>query len=158
MKHLRYTASALLLAAVLSGCANAPQSADVVLTYETKPEGAELFEGGKSIGIAPVTRTYRNEAKTETLRTPDVTAVWPSGAREVYYTLLPGGADRVATIERPKNAPGLQADLDNARKIVAAKEAEVRRQREDALRDQARNSQRCKDQMSKGNVATNDCN
>jgi len=155
MKHFRLAAAAALLA--VAGCANVPQSADVVVTYETRPEGAELFEGGKSIGTAPVTRAYKNDAKTETLRTPDVTAVWPSGAKEIYYTLLPAGSDRVATIERPKNAPGLQADLDNARKFVAAKEADARRQREEALREQARNSQRCKDQMSKGNVASNDC-
>jgi hypothetical protein len=147
----------LLLAAGLLACANVPQSADVMLLYETQPEGAELFEGGKSIGVAPVARTYRNEAKAETLRTPEVTAVWPSGARETYYTVLPAGADRAATIERPKNAPGLQVDLANASKYAAAREADKRRAREEALREQARNSQRCKDQMSKGNVATNDC-
>ena len=149
---------ATLLAVWLAGCANVPQSADVVVLYETRPEGAELYESGKPIGTAPVTRTYRNEARAETLRTPDVTAVWPSGARETYYTVLPAGADRVATIERPKNAPGLQADLENAKKFIAAKEADVRRQREEALREQARNSQRCKDQMAKGNVASSDCN
>jgi hypothetical protein len=157
MKKLCATLSAALLAVVLAGCANVPQSADVVVTYETRPEGAELFEGGKSVGTAPVTRTYKNEARAETLRTPDVTAVWPSGAKEIYYTVLPAGADRVATIERPKGAPGLQADLDNARKFTAVKEADAQRRREEALREQARNSQRCKDQMSKGNVASNDC-
>jgi hypothetical protein len=157
MRKTLCTIAAALLAAAVAGCANVPQSADVVVTYETRPEGAELFEAGKSIGTAPVTRTYRNEARAESLRTPDVTAVWPSGAKETYYTQLPAGADRVASIERPKNAPGLQADLDNAKKFIAGKEAETRRQREEALREQARNSQRCKDQMSKGGGVVNDC-
>lgn len=151
------TLAAALLAATLAGCANVPQSADVIVTYETRPEGAELFEAGKSIGTAPVTRTYRNEARTETLRTPEVTAVWRSGAKEVYYTLLPAGSDRVATIERPKGAPGLQADLEHAKQFAATREAETRRQREEALREQARNSQRCRDQMSKGGGAVSDC-
>lgn len=146
-----------LMALALAGCANIPQSADVMVTYETKPEGAELFEGGKSLGNAPVTRTYRNAGKAETLRTPDVTAVWRSGAREVFYTVLPAGADRVATIERPKGAPNLQADLEHAKPFIATREADTRRARDEALREQARNSQRCKDQMSKGGGVVNDC-
>ena len=145
------------IAVALAGCANMPQSADVMVTYETKPEGAVIFEGGRSLGPAPVTRTYGNSARAETLRTPEVTAVWPSGARQTFYALLPAGADRVATIERPTGAPNLQADLDHAKPFIATKEADARRAREEALREQARNSQRCRDQMSKGNAAINDC-
>jgi hypothetical protein len=143
--------------AALAGCANPPLTKDAILTYESKPEGATIFEGGQALGTAPVTKTYKNEAKAATIKTPEVTAVWPSGAKETYYTVLPAGADLVATIERPKNAPGLQADLDNAKKFVAAKDAEARRIKESNAREIARNSDRCKTQQATGNAATNDC-
>lgn len=151
------TCLTLAVAACLAACATAPTTADVTLTYETSPEGATIFEAGQALGPAPVTRTYKNAARAETVRTPDVIAVWPSGARESYYTLLPAGADRVATIERPKNAPNLQADLAHARTVAASKEAQERRLREEQRREQARNSQRCRDQMSKGAAAVSDC-
>ena len=92
----------------LAGCANAPLPTSAQLTYETKPEGATLFEGGKSIGVAPVMRVYKGDGVAPSVRTPLVTAVWPSGAKESYYTVLPMGSDRVATIERPSGAPGEQ--------------------------------------------------
>ena len=38
----------------LAGCATAPTGAK--LTYETSPAGATLYEGGKSLGIAPQMR------------------------------------------------------------------------------------------------------
>ena len=129
-----------------------------MLTYETKPEGATLFEGGKSLGVAPVTRTYTGDGTSATVRTPLVTAVWPSGAKESYYTLLPLGSDRVATIERPAGAPGLQADLDEAKKIAQAREQAGRRNTEAVLRDQRRNSDRCRSQQAGASLAiADDC-
>ena len=147
------------LAAGLAGCAAGPVSTTAILTYETSPEGATLYEGGKSIGVAPVTRTYTGDGKGD-IRTPDVTAVWPSGAKESYYTFLPPGADRNATIERPAKAPGLQADLDNAKSFIAAKQADAQKQREDAAREMARGSARCKDQIARGGAkaGVDDCN
>lgn len=146
-----------LVSASLAGCAAVPAPTQAMLTYETVPEGAVIYEGTQNLGPAPVTRTYNSDGKSTTIRTPEVTAVWPSGAKESYYTLIPVGADRTATIERPKAAPGLQADLDNAKKFISAKDAEARRIKEAAARDLARGSDRCKVQQSKGNVATNDC-
>ncbi len=146
-----------IVALLLSACAQVPQSKDAMLTYETKPEGATLFEGGQSLGLAPVTRTYKHDGKSETIRTPEVTAVWPSGAKESFYTMLPPGADRVATIERPTRAPGLQADLDHAKTLAASKDRDVQRNKEAIARDVARASARCKDQIAKGTVVSNDC-
>ena len=157
-------ASASLLTALLAcaalgaGCANLPTSKDAVLTYETVPEGATIFEAGQALGVAPLSRTYKGDGKSDSIRTPEVTAVWPSGAKESYWTMLPVGTDRVATIERPKSAPGLQADLDNAKQLAAQRTRDAQRDKEALAREMARNSQRCKDQMSKGNLATNDCN
>jgi hypothetical protein len=158
MSTRRLACAALFAAAALAGCATAPPPTSAMLTYETKPEGATLFEGGKSIGLAPVTRTYPGDGKSQTLRTPLVTAVWPSGAKESYYTILPLGADRVAIIERPTGAPGLQADLDEAKKIAQARDQAGRRNTEALLRDQKRNSERCRAQQAGASLAiADDC-
>jgi hypothetical protein len=90
-----------------------------MLTYESVPEGAEIFEGGKSLGTAPVMRTYLATANAQKITTPDVTAVWPSGAKTSFFTVLPPNADRVATLSRPANAPGLEQDLAFAQQLVA---------------------------------------
>ncbi len=156
MRTRRVLCVVLVLAAGLAGCATAPPPTTALLTYETKPEGATLFEGGQSLGVAPVTRTYAGDGKSTTVRTPLVTAVWPSGAKESYYTLLPLGSDRVATIERPAGAPGLQADLDHARKIAQVREQSERRNTESALRDQRRSSDRCKRQQAGASQAVQD--
>jgi hypothetical protein len=158
MKTSLLLASALLAAATLAGCADVPKPTTAMLTYATAPEGATLYEGGNAIGVAPVTRTYPTNIGSNSVRTPEVTAVWPSGAKESYYTILPAGADRQATIERPAKAPGLQTDLDNAKKIVAAREQDAARRKEDLARDQARASSRCKAQQAGGSLAVlDDC-
>ena len=146
-----------IAAAVLAaGCATGPAPQSAMLTYETLPEGATLYESGLAIGTAPVTRTYVADGPSATIRTPEVTAVWPSGAKETFYTLLKVGSDRVATIERPKGAPGLQVDLDHAKTFVQARDQDARRRKEQMLRDQARNSERCKQQMAGGSKSLQD--
>ncbi len=143
-------------AALLAGCAGAPAPKSGMLTYDTKPEGAMLFEGGQSIGQAPVTRTYAAQGTSSSIRTPLVTAVWPSGAKDSYYTIMPVGADLVATIERPAGAPGLQADLDTAKKLAADRDQQARRNKDATLRDVARASDRCKRQQSGQSLAVQD--
>jgi hypothetical protein len=146
----------LLAGAALFGCATTPRS-DAMLTYESSPEGATIFEGGQALGVAPVTRTYNGDGKSDSIRTPEVTAVWPSGAKSTFWTQIPVGADRLATIERPQGAPGLQADLDAARPLIEKKRREAQREKEGTMRDMARDSARCREQMSKNNHASNDC-
>lgn len=150
-------------AALLGGCASGPVASSALLTYESNPEGAQLFEAGQLIGTAPVTRTYNASpgmAAGASIRTPDVTAVWPSGAKESYYTLLPLGADRKATIERPAQAAGLALDQENAKKFIAARQAEATRAREAVARDVAKGSARCREQQSRGGAkaGVDDCN
>ena len=142
------TLFAIALSAVLAGCAAPGKSNQGMLTYETNPEGAQLFEAGQAIGTAPVTRTYTGDGKSPQIKTPEVTAVWPSGAKASFWTNIEFGSDRVTTIDRPAKAPNLQADLDNAAKFKLAREQEQRREKADALREQARNSARCKAQQS----------
>jgi hypothetical protein len=163
MKNQRlFTVKTLLMTACVAGltaCASGPVSQSSMLTYLSSPEGATLYEGGQAIGSAPVTRTYTGDGKSKNIRTPEVTAVWPSGAKESYYTFIDVGADRVATIERPKNAPGLQADLDNAKKFAAVREAEAVRKKEEIARDLKRGSDRCKEQQARGGpkAGVDDC-
>ena len=146
----------LVLSAVLVGCVNPPAPAGAMLTYETRPEGATLFEAGQSIGVAPVTRVYPAQGADATLRTPLVTAVWPSGARESFYTVLPLGADRLATIERPAGAAGLDQDLAHAKKLALDNAQSTRRSTNEQLREQRRNSDRCRAQNAGASKAVQD--
>jgi hypothetical protein len=142
--------TALILLATLCGCATEPRQAK--LTYDTVPAGAELFEGGKSLGVAPVTRTYQGVGESTQITSPDVTAVWPSGAKTTFFTILPVGSDRQATLTRPADAPGLQIDLDNAEKGAEAR-ARLKQQQ---LRDEALGSARCKAQQASGGPKVTD--
>ena len=137
--------------AVLAGCATPPKGAK--LTYETVPRGATIYEGGQSVGIAPVMRSYPADAAGGQIRTPEVTAVWPSGAKTTFYTFLKPGDDNVTTLTRPANAPNLQADLDNAKQYANAEE----RLKAQQLRDQARSSARCLAQQQGGVAVIDDC-
>lgn len=159
MRTRIHSLTALVLAASLAGCAAPPRSKDVMVTYETVPEGANLFEGGRALGPAPVTRTYKHDGVLTSITTPEVTAVWPSGARETFFAILPPGADRVATIDRPKGAPGLETDLAHAKKIAAEVARNEQRAKDARAREISRASARCRDQQQKGSVAgIDDCN
>ena len=142
--HLSRLATFAAAVAVLAGCATSPPGAK--LTYETSPAGATLYEGGQSLGVAPQMRTYPGDDKGGQIRTPEITAVWPSGAKTTFWTFLKVGDDNVTTLTRPANAPNLQADLDNAKNYLSAEE----RLKAQLLRDQARSSARCQAQMSGG--------
>lgn len=157
MRAAAFALTAFLVLGGLGGCANLPATKDALLTYESLPEGAVIYENGQSLGPAPVTRTYGHDGKSESIRTPEVTAVWPSGARQTFWTLLPPGADRVATIERPQGAPGLQADLDHAKMVAAQRESDAARAKEAIARDLARDSARCRAQAAKGTSPIDDC-
>jgi hypothetical protein len=147
----------VILSAAVTGCAAVPPTR-AMLTYETVPDAAELFEGGASLGLAPVTRTYQSDGKSSTIKTPDVKAVWPSGAETTYFTILPVGADLVAKLERPAAVPGLQGDLDHARTVAATRKREAERLRAQQQHDIAAASARCKAEQAQGNKAlTDDC-
>lgn len=152
----RYLLSCTIVAG-LAGCA-APGPKPAMLTYETNPEGATLMLGKETLGVAPLTRTYTADGAGGLIRTPDVVAVWPSGAKATFWTQLRPGADEIATIERPTSAAGLDKDLAHAAKFVALKEQEARRLKEANLREQARASAKCQKQLKSGEApAVGDC-
>jgi hypothetical protein len=145
----------ILTASLLCACVGtAPRRA--MLTYESVPDGAEIFEGGKSLGAAPVTRTYDSDGKSSTIATPEVRAVWPSGAQTTFFTILPVGSDRVATLQRPPDAPGLQQDLEHAKQVTASRKRDAERNREFQQTDINRASARCKQEQAQGTQGLSD--
>ena len=148
-----FAAVSVLLA--LAGCASGPSVA--LLTYETAPAGATLYEAGQSIGVAPVTRRYAGDPQTGAVRTPDVVAVWPSGAKTSFWTNLHVGDDRVTTLQRPANAPNLALDQENAAKVADQAARDDARAKASLMTDQARGSARCKAQQQSGHVGVDDC-
>jgi hypothetical protein len=144
-------------ASLLGACAGtAPRKA--MLTYESVPDGAQIYEGDKALGTVPVTRTYDADGTSANITTPDVRAVWPSGAQTTFFTILPVGADRVAKLERPADAPGLQQDLDHAKQVIAARKQDAERRRQQEQTDINRASARCKQEQALGTQGlANDC-
>ncbi len=156
MKKIVRLALFVTVAAAFTGCATTgPRTA--MLTYDSKPAGATIYEGGKSLGVAPVSRTYEYAEGVNSIATPEVTAVWVSGAKNTYWTNLPVRADLVATIDRPTGVPGLEKDVAAAGPIMEAREREAQRLKEENQRTMARDSPRCREQQQKGTVASNDC-
>jgi hypothetical protein len=145
----------LLTLFALSSCASGPGVA--LLTYETQPAGATLYEGGQSIGVAPVTRRYAGDPQTGAVRTPEVTAVWPSGAKATFWTNLQVGDDRITTLQRPANAPNLALDQENGAKFVDQAKRDDARAKASVMADQARGSARCKAQQQSGHAVIDDC-
>ncbi len=151
----RWIATAVLL--VLSGCAAGPAlPPSAQMTYLTNPDGAMLFEAGKAIGEAPVTRQHVAAGDATSVRTPLVTAVWPSGAKESFYAIVPPGSDREATIQRPANAPGLEVDLAHAKTLALKRAQQDSRDKETMLREQRQNSARCREQRAGNSKAVQD--
>ena len=154
MKKFVRVALLAAMTAALAGCATTgPRTA--MLTYDSNPAGATIYENGKSLGIAPVSRTYDYAEGVNSIATPEVTAVWSSGAKNTYWTNLAVRADLSATIERP-NVPGLEKDLAAAKPLMEERAREAQRLKEENQRTMARDSPRCRDQMQKGLPAT-DC-
>jgi hypothetical protein len=145
----------ITLAAALGACASTPPTS-AMLTYESVPDGARIFEGGKLLGSVPVTRTYSSDGKSSTITTPDVRAVWPSGAQTTYFTILPLGSDRVATLQRPADAPGLQQDLEHARQVAAVRKSDAERRRELRQTEIDQASARCKQEQAQGTQGLSD--
>ena len=146
-----------VMATLLAGCAAPPPTA-AMLTYESNPAGAKLYQGSTLIGTSPLMQTYPVDGKPM-IRTPEITAVWVSGAKTTFWTELKPGADEVATLTRPTTAPNLQADLAEAARVVAENKQAYERVKDQQLRDQKRNSAGCQEALARNNMtaASNAC-
>jgi hypothetical protein len=158
MRYPTLTLLAVTLSASLLGaCATTP-ARKAMLTYESVPDGAQIYEGDKPLGTVPVTRTYDSVGTSGNITTPDVRAVWPSGAQTTFFTVIPVGSDRVATLQRPPDAPGLQQDLEHAKQVTAARKEDAERRRQEQQTDINRASARCKQEQAQGtNGLMDDC-
>ena len=101
-----------LCAVVLSGCSA------YNLNVTTIPDGATLYwQQGGQIGAAPQLLNFEaNPAymNGNCFQVQGVTAAWTSGAKaqsSQVILLCNGPGDYHVTLERPANAPGLDADL-----------------------------------------------
>ncbi len=121
------TLAAIALCAGLAGCTT-------YVTVETDPEGATVTDpsGTVTYGIAPVEVPFdRRELEAAGSLVPGFTARWPSGAvasspTPLFVSDLRFGM--TVKLERPKDAPGLETDLqfalERAQKRARAAEAE----------------------------------
>lgn len=134
-----------VLSTSLFGCATPASSNKAMLTYNTTPEGATLFEGNLNLGTAPQTRTYVGDGQNKTITTPVVTAVWPSGVKATFWTHLQAGDDRETDIQRPKNPAGLDLDLAHAEKARASQLTKKQAENAEAAQDLRKNSTECLD-------------
>lgn len=122
-------AAAVTVAVLLSGCAT-------YVDVETVPEGAVIVDSaGHTHGIAPLSIEYdRSALEAAGGAVPGLTAKWPSGAEAstsdpLIVTDFQYGLK--VRLERPKGAPGLEEDLQNALQHATerAKQAEAERDR-----------------------------
>lgn len=151
MKLTWMALAAAALTLTLAGCAGGPAGGKTaMLTYETQPEGATLMEDGVAIGMEPVTRTYKIDAQAATVKTPLVTAIWPSGAKATFWTELKPGSDEVATLKRPPLAPGLAQDQAQAAQVLAKRQAASSDEAQKIRQERARASSACQKQLAGG--------
>lgn len=109
---------ALGITAVLSGCA----SNQYAVTYNSDPEGAQLYCGGVAKGYTPVKLYYTLDEETKKrgyLNTVPCSVKWVSGAtaqanRQFSLTQFPNGV--INTVPRP-NVNGYSQDAEFALKV-----------------------------------------
>jgi hypothetical protein len=116
----------IFVVTVLANCGGPELAPQVLLTVQTDPQGAMLYSNGAALGMAPQTWVYIADAQAQAgwIRTANVTAVWPSGAKtETSVTLVMHRGPQFVTISRPLNAPGLDVDMAHALKLQQIKTA-----------------------------------
>ena len=111
---------------VLANCGGPGIAPDqIVVTVQTQPQGAMLYSNGAALGMAPQTWVYTADAQAQSagwMRTANVTAIWPSGAKaETSVTLLTHQGPQDVMILRPAEAPGLDVDEAHALRLQKTK-------------------------------------
>ena len=104
------TAYTIVLASMLSAC-----SSQVLLTIESEPPGAAVFEGGKYWGRAPVTLSYLGSSDFNDggcMGTAPIKVEWENGAQARVSTISVCGSqegDREFLFTYPEGFPGIVA-------------------------------------------------
>lgn len=126
--RLRTLCAALFICQLAAGCST-------YVTVASRPEGARITDltGSVEYGIAPVEVQYpTDELEARGGKIPGFRATWPSGAKaETAAELVPDPKRGLTvTLERPKEAPGYEKDLE-----FALERASDRAERAEAERD-----------------------
>lgn len=103
----RFLAAMALIGLV--SCAAPLRQDQAKLTVSSNPPGATLTTGSLS-GIAPQTWIVNNIAGSTTTTAP-IRATWVSGATTTVSVTVARGQAQAFTIQRPSNAPGIDADI-----------------------------------------------
>lgn len=104
------TGLTVLAAAMLSAC-----SSQVLLTIDSEPPGAAVYEGGKFWGHAPVTLSYSGSAEFQEggcMGTKPIMVEWDSGAQARVSTINVCGTqarDQQFMFNYPEGFPGALA-------------------------------------------------
>ncbi len=131
---------------LLGGCAQKVARVEI----RSVPQYAEVYRrDGTRLGQCPVQLNYSlNDAdRTRGYVTPnDLMIRWHSGAatwlRDWKVRILGSDMIDIVTVERPKNVPGAQADLEYAMQVDAEKRASAERQAaEEESSDESSNSE-----------------
>lgn len=103
---------ALALICTMTACSTPLQKNQARLKVSSYPEGAIISSGAVS-GPSPQSIQWTLPGANGYA---NITATWPSGARQVVRVPLAGGADGTYVIPRP-NAPGLETDNQYASRL-----------------------------------------
>ncbi len=126
-------------ALMLVGCAT-PNEAQPIpankarLTVVSDPPGARVSGEGKHYGDAPFVSTWTLEpGRTFPQTTPELTAVWVSGAYATAKIRIPKGGESFNYVFKRPDVPGIEQDLQHARRLAAAQQsAQQAQQRENS--------------------------
>lgn len=105
---------------MLSGCGTPLQSNQIMVTYESMPPGAMIYKGNQAIGTAPQSMIYTINSNTVRgifQTDQQMGAVWPSGARSFGASINTGIQHSSIVFSRPPEAPGMDIDLNYARRL-----------------------------------------
>ena len=108
-----------MAAFIICGCATSPNQSSI--RFDSNPTGAQISISGRQFGQAPTTVTYTFNQKNGEAVFP-ITATWASGAQATVQIKFVGGAEGGFTIQRPANAPGLDADIQIAMQLQARRD------------------------------------
>jgi hypothetical protein len=113
------TSVLLILAILTTGCAS-----NLKMTYKSSPGLASIYEGGKELGVAPVTVEYavtKDDKKRGNMLLRGTSARWVSGASAEVPSVrvdLKNGLSQEITFNRPENYPGLEKDQAFVREVI----------------------------------------
>lgn len=114
---------------ILVGCATSLKPNQVLITFNSEPPGAMIYDGEKAWGIAPIKLVFSANEYVMRAGYADQNgfyAMWPSGAKSKKGGRVNvGQGSQQFTFSRPSDAPGLDKDLTYAaqlRQIEASEE------------------------------------